>query len=471
MKKAVSFILSAVVALAMLVTISAEDKERITTGFGNNVDVYRDSPFAGIYDGADVFDDTQETALGEAAAGLARDMDYNIVIISVDDAGLEENDESAKTYANAVYDDLCGLGTDGVLLLINNDSYYDYITTSGECVVLYNDERLSETLDKVCTHFSNDEYYEGALQFLVSLNDYYDADNTKTDSGNITDGEDNDDLIAENEKDKTNDNVLFSYTTARGNFVEFYCDDPYAAVVDDADLFTETQESYIGQYALQFADETGMNIIIATTEDIGSDKSDNAVINYADDMYDEICGINTDGVLFLINCDTKYDWISTSGKAINYYSDNRIEDIFDEIYDDLVDEDFYDAAIGFIDECGYYYDKGKANNQIGLGFIEFNPIAFFEIIISAGMFAVIAGIIIFAVNSSKYGMKRAETSKYVVRDSLYLEKNVNTSLGITVNRIYSPRSSSSGGSGGRSGRSSTHRSRSGGRHGGGGRRR
>lgn len=466
MKKVVSFILSALMAATMLVTASAE--KTYETESGNVVNIYQDYPFVGIADGADIFDEDEEAKLGETADRLADKTGYNVVIIAVDDADIEANDESAKEYADSVYEELCILGSDGVLLLINNASQYDYITTSGGCVDLYNEERIDVTLDVVGTFFSKGEFYEGAKNFLTACDYYYDM-------GMPTDGDgdyDSSDIPVTEDENKTNENVLFSYTTSMGNFVEIYRDEPYAAVVDDADLFTEKEESYIGQYALQFADETGMHIVIATTDDVGSDKSDNGVMNYADDMYDEICGINTDGVLFLINCDTKYDWISTSGKAINYYSDRRIDNIFDEIYDDLVDEDFYDAAVGFIDECGDYYRSGKANNQIGfLGFLEFNFIAFFEMLFSFGIFAIVAGTIIYAVNSSKYGMSRAETSKYVVRDSLYLEKNVNTSLGVTVNKIYSPRSSSSGGGGRSGGRSSTHRSRSGGRHGGGGRRR
>ena len=54
-----------------------------------------------------------------------------------------------------------------------------------------------------------------------------------------------------------------------------------------------------------------MNICIVITDDIGS----KSPMEYVDDFYDDYT-INTDGVLLLINNDTKIDWISTSGSAI-----------------------------------------------------------------------------------------------------------------------------------------------------------
>ena len=129
-----------------------------------------------------------------------------------------------------------------------------------------------------------------------------------------------------------------------------------------------------------------------------------------------------------------------------------------------------------MDKCESYYNQGKANNQIGIqsgdGYIELNfnpieliqPLIFFVIII-----AVISGVIYSAV-TAPYKLKKSVTTRYTVPGSLLLTRNITQSRGITTTRIYSPRSSGSS-RGGSRGHSSTHRSSSGGRHGGGGRRR
>lgn len=250
-------------------------------------------------------------------------------------------------------------------------------------------------------------------------------------------------------------------------------DKPIVKILDDYNYLSPKEEEDIISAARSFSDRSDFNIIFVISDDIGSDKSDNGVTNYADDVYDELCGINTDGILLLINNDTKYDWISTSGSCINYYSDNRIDCIFDRIYDDIVSGDYYSACVGFVDECEYYYDRGKANNQIGIesgdGYIEVDFAAYAEPVMFMLVITAIAAAIIYNAITAQYKLKKTAATTYTVPGSLVLPINTTTSKGIITTRIYSPRSSGSGGS--RGGRSSTHRSRSGGRHGGGGRRR
>ena len=197
-------------------------------------------------------------------------------------------------------------------------------------------------------------------------------------------------------------------------------------------------------------------------------------MNYADDRYDELCGINTDGILLLINNDTKYDWISTSGSCINYYSDERIQRIFDRIYDNIVAGDYYSACIGFVSKCEYYYNQGKANYQVGIesgdGYIEFDFVAYAQPLLLILVSVAIAAGVAYSVITAPYKLKKAVITHYTVPGSLHLSIDTTESKGVITTRTYVPRNSgSSGRSGG--GRSSTHRSSGGGRHGGGGRHR
>ena len=87
--------------------------------------------------------------------------------------------------------------------------------------------------------------------------------------------------------------------------------------------------------------------------------------------------------------------------------------------------------------------------------------------------AIFVGTGIFAAKSAQYKMQKPGTRNYILNNSLVFDVKTDTFVGNVVNRIYTPRSSSSGShhSSGGSHRSSTHHSHSGGRHGGGGRHR
>lgn len=247
---------------------------------------------------------------------------------------------------------------------------------------------------------------------------------------------------------------------------------PRVYILDSRGYLSETEVMNIGRAADSFADKSGFNVILVITDDIGSPKTDSHAVEYADDLYDEYCGTDTDGILLLINNDTKYDYISTSGVCINYYSDYRIERILDEIHGYLADGSYADAAREFIYQAEYYYGLGKANNQHSVAGLEVDIDELTSTLAFLFIMAFAVGGIIFAVNLKSYNIKKASNAFYINKNSLRFNQRTDVFMGTFTSRVYSPRSS--GGSGGRSGsghRSSTHRSSGGGRHGGGGRHR
>lgn len=241
-------------------------------------------------------------------------------------------------------------------------------------------------------------------------------------------------------------------------------------IIDDYDHISAANEKTLLEKAQQLSDKTGFNIIIVVSDDIGSPKTDSHVIAYADDIYDDLCGINTDGVLLLINNDTKYDWISTSGSAINYLSDPRIDSIYDTITPELKDGNYGQAAYYFLYKVETYYDLGKANSQTELFGLEIDPDAIIGFVVVFGFIPIIVTIAVYGANARQYKLAKPSTAVYMVKNSLYFIQNTDTYIGTNVQRTYSPRSSGSSGHGG-SHHSSTHHSSSGGRHGGGGRHR
>lgn len=247
--------------------------------------------------------------------------------------------------------------------------------------------------------------------------------------------------------------------------------DPQVHIIDENRHVSDDRGEDLRKRAEEFAEKSGFNIIICVCDDIGEPKTDQHTVEYADDMYDELCGINTDGILLLINNDTEYDYISTSGACINYYSDYRIEMILDAVYDDIIAGDFASAAAEFLYTAEYYYDMGKANHQTDVMGAEVDTVDFAAGILMLGAVGLVVGIIIFFGNLKKYKLEKPSAAFYVNRNTLSYKRFEDIFLGNFTNRIYSPRSSGGSGGGGGRGRSSTHRSSGGGRHGGGGRQR
>lgn len=242
--------------------------------------------------------------------------------------------------------------------------------------------------------------------------------------------------------------------------------DPKVYIIDSGGYLSD---DLIYPFAKEIAEQNGMNIMIVVSDDIGEPKTDAHTVEYADDLYDQYCGINTDGVLFLMNNDTKYDYISTSGSAINYYSDYRIDRILDDTYDYLVNGDYNSAALTFINDISYYYKSGKANHQTEIFGSEAEIEDFFATLIFMMLIAVVIGMFIFIGNKKKFQIQKTPASIYVNKNTFKLTQNTDTFMGTITSRVYSPQSSGSGS--GHSGRSSTHHSSGGGRHGGGGRHR
>lgn len=261
--------------------------------------------------------------------------------------------------------------------------------------------------------------------------------------------------------------AVFALLLAAGIYAEA---DPQVYIIDDYGYLSQSEKEKIYLEAEIFSEKSGFNIMIAITDDIGTPKTDSHTVEYADDLYDYYCGINTDGILLLINNDTEYDYISTSGACINYYSDYRIDSILDAAYDYIIDKSFADAAYAFIDKIEYYYDKGKINSQQELLGVEVDMDNFSSSIVVLMVIALMVGMVIFSANLKKYKLEKASTAFYVNKNSLNFRQCTDEFMGNFTSRIYSPRSS--GSSGGRSGgHSSTHHSSGGGRHGGGGRHR
>jgi uncharacterized protein len=233
-----------------------------------------------------------------------------------------------------------------------------------------------------------------------------------------------------------------------------------AGINDTANLLTDAQEQELEQIQQKLADKTGWNIIVVVSDGYGS----KSAMAFTDDLYDETFGINTDGIAFLYDMNDRY--LSTSGIAINYLNDSRIEQILDDVDKYYYDKKDYEALKALYSDIEYYYDQGirsdnyvyegtysgeeaistKVATQVFIGFV-------------AGVIAALIGVSIVIrrykfhqVPSANSYLNRGTVNFYRRSDMFIREFTTRTRI-----------SSDSGGGG-----SSTHHSSGGGSHGGGG---
>ena len=131
------------------------------------------------------------------------------------------------------------------------------------------------------------------------------------------------------------------------------CVDASEKVYDFADLFTEDEEVYLYNRVNEFIDKTGLDLGIATI-DYNNKKS---AMVYADDFYD-YNDFSKNGLLFLIDMDTREYYFTTSGQAMFYFDDNRTDSVLDVLYYDMVNGNYGKVANLFIDEALNYYHSG-----------------------------------------------------------------------------------------------------------------
>ncbi len=243
-------------------------------------------------------------------------------------------------------------------------------------------------------------------------------------------------------------------------------------VYDDAALFSEAELQSLEARATELSEGLQMDLVIVTiTDNLGKTSR-----QFADDFYDENgfgYGSEADGVLLLINMEDREVYITTTGIAIKYLTDARIEAILDKVYEYLPDGHYGDAAMAFLTQVDNYVRTGIPSDQYTYDedtntiVEEETPLVqklFYYFIIAIAAAGIVVGIMA-ALNKGRKG-----TTKHTYLDANSFnvfnryDHHINTQQTFVIIKKDPP---SSGGSG--IGRSSVHRSSSGRSHGGGGR--
>lgn len=238
-------------------------------------------------------------------------------------------------------------------------------------------------------------------------------------------------------------------------------------IYDFADLLSSSEQEDLYIKVNNYIETSNYDLVIVTI----NDNNKYSAMNYADDFYDYNnfgFGTSRDGILILIDMDTRKIWVSTSGMAIKMYSDVRIDNIIDAGYYYLKNQQYYDCLIRMIDKIDSYFKSGYPSSNSNL-FIDENgdpyyikKIPYIMIFLISGVICAITSSILYFKTSLK--IKKQNTVTYINPDITNIIKDDQFVTTYTSRvRIESSSSGSSGGG------SSFHSSSSGGSHGGGGR--
>lgn len=250
-------------------------------------------------------------------------------------------------------------------------------------------------------------------------------------------------------------------------------------VYDMAGLLTPEEIQGFEQTISEYRNRMKLDLVVVTT----NDSEGKTAQEYADDFYDQGgfgYGKKKNGVLFLIDMDTRQLYVSTGGDVIRLLSDKRIDKILDNTYEYAREEDYAGSVDVFLKDVSDDYKKGIESGQYNYdtetGAISVHrSIRWYEALLALGVSAFVAA---GACNSvvHQYGMKKEHdhAAGYLMAyraDSKFLYQNeADQLLNKSVSTMILPRSSNRfGGGGASSGSSSTHTSSGGSTHGGGGR--
>lgn len=215
------------------------------------------------------------------------------------------------------------------------------------------------------------------------------------------------------------------------------------AVIDELGYLSTSEISKLDEMIKGIRVDRQLDVVILITDDVEGKTSR----DFADDFYDYGgygIGSSADGLLYLINMSEREVWISTTGKAIQLFSDSEINKMVNRSTALLGDALYFEASQRFLEDVRTYSNTGIVTI--------FNPIY-----IGIALFVSIA--LTIALSASSRGKKEVHISTYENPESFVItrQEDVFKYERTTKTKIET----SSGGS-------STHKGSSGRSHGGGG---
>ena len=245
-------------------------------------------------------------------------------------------------------------------------------------------------------------------------------------------------------------------------------------VFDRAELFTASEVQELEQEIQAFQEETGMDFVIVT-----SNESHKGSAQQIADAFYEQGGFGLDeeksGILYYIDMDDRYHYLSTTGAMIDYMTDARIENAIDEVTRYLSAGAYAQGASQMISIVRQYIRDGIPEGQYRYDVVTGQRLTARHKALTKNeiLLALVIGLAVcllyVACVRSRYSLK-GSTYHYSYQDngSMKLTDQEDTYLRTTTTRVRKPDPPESTGSHGGGGGSGVHTSSSGTSHGGGG---
>lgn len=176
-------------------------------------------------------------------------------------------------------------------------------------------------------------------------------------------------------------------------------------ITDNAELFTNSEKAELQSQLDALSEKTGWMAVIYTNYDgYNSDEIKPHTNRYYADNY----GKTTSGVMLTIDMSGRAVDFRTKGGAMQYFSDNRVDEILDYVQGCLAEELYYEAAVNFISYSSQYYDEGipegESNTNIDIQEKEDNALLYvlkhYGIIF--GIVALVTAAVVVIIISYKY---------------------------------------------------------------------
>ncbi|WP_426350878.1 TPM domain-containing protein [Alloiococcus sp. CFN-8] len=229
-------------------------------------------------------------------------------------------------------------------------------------------------------------------------------------------------------------------------------------VIDEADLLSMEEEEALQGTIEDIKNRFSFDIVLNTITTTGGKD----IVDYSDDYFDYNgygVGSNRDGLIFVINMESRDYYTSTSGYGITAFTDYGLDYIHEKVVSSLSEGDYYAAFSEYLDLSQELLIQAEEGTPFDVGQKE--PVSRWVLAGAAFGISLIVALIVTGV--MRRGMntvrKEAFATNYVMRDSLNLTEQQDLFLYRNVVRSKKPEPSSSGGS-------STHKSSSGRSHGG-----
>lgn len=224
-------------------------------------------------------------------------------------------------------------------------------------------------------------------------------------------------------------------------------------VVDDAGLLTSDQVRELNALAERVSSGYGMDVAVLTVNSLGG----KTARDFADDYYDSH-NYHYDGLILVLAIQDREWYISTSGSAIQAFTDYGIDQIGDLIVPYFSSGAYYEGFHAFVSEASEYMEAYKRGEPIDLPERSMSSILLVSLLLGLVAAGVSVGIMCGNMNTKRW---QQDAGTYTKQDSFSFPVRQDIFLYHNVSKIPRPEPSSSGGS-------STHTSSSGRSHGGGG---